>query len=203
MYPVILSLLLFGDPDEANVRAILSLAAAAAQTKSIINTPETQPSKPTPASTTSEADEVEDAVAKSLETRKPVIFWVGGNFCDRCVNDSKDEFIHVFLQEWKGHRGPATVILAPHEKRVYRVGTVERWTVGSHDWGHVPSARRVLGEWRKQARAGVLAPLQLLNFGDGAWGMSHDTFYRNYRGSGAYGRGSMSAPTRSRSGRGG
>lgn len=127
-----------------------------------------------PAMNEAESDEVEDAVARSIRTGKPVILWVGGNFCDRCVNDSKDEFIHVFLKEWRGHRGPATVILAPHGKRTYRVATVDRWTVGSHDWGHIPSARRLVHEWRSRSERGNLAPLPLMYLSGGHWGWPAD-----------------------------
>lgn len=114
------------------------------------------------------------AWAESLKTGKPIVVWVGGNFCDRCVDDSKNEFVHVFVNGWQGHPGPATVVCVPHDGDVYRAATVEKWTVGTHDWGHVPSARRVVAEWRRRAAVGNLAPLPLLNFGDGSWGWPAD-----------------------------
>lgn len=129
---------------------------------------------PDQAAVPSEPDAVEEAVAKSLRTGMPVILWVGGDFCNRCVDDSRSEFIHVFLDEWRGQRGPATVILAPHGKQTYRVATVNRWTVGSHDWGHIPSARRLVHEWRSRSEHGNLAPLPLMYLSGGYWGWPAD-----------------------------
>lgn len=135
------------------------------------------------------------AHAESLRTGKPLIVWCGGNFCSRCVEDSKGEFLHAFVDSWQGQRGPATVLLVPGEDgHMYRAATVTRWTVGSRDWGHIPSARRLLADWRARARQGIKAPLTLLNFGDGGtWGMANDAYWRNYGG----GYGSRSAPVRS------
>lgn len=140
-------------------------------------------------------DPLEKALAESVKTGKGIILWVGGNFCDRCVEDSKGEFVHVFADEWKGQPGPATVLMAPHDGTVYRVATVNRWTVGSSDWGHIPSARRLFREWGAQAQQGSLAPLRLLDLnGTGeAWGMSHDAFWGSYRGGGGSARSGWSS----------
>lgn len=147
-------------------------------------------------------DEFRRVKAESLRTGKPVVAWVGGNFCERCVNDSANEFLHVFVEDgWDGNRGPATAVLVPHDGYLYYAGVVTRWTVGSRDWGHVPSARRIAAEWRARAVRGETGQLRLLNFGDGSWGMSHDVFWRNYQGGGHNYR---ATPSRSsRSGRGG
>lgn len=135
-----------------------------------------------------------DAYNAALRSGKPMIVWVGGNFCERCVNDSKNEFVHHFVDDgWEGVKGPATVVAVPHGDKLYRAGTVNRWTVGSSDWGHVPSARRVTSEWRGRAAAGRLEPLQLLHMSGGEWGMSHDMFWSNYRG-GSYSPSRRSAP---------
>ncbi len=135
------------------------------------------------------------AYAESLRTGKPLIVWCGGNFCSRCVEDSRGEFLHAFVDSWHGQRGPATVLLVPGEDgHMYRAATVTRWTVGSRDWGHIPSARRLLADWRARAKQGNKAPLTLLNFGDGGnWGMANDVYWRNYGG----GYSSGSAPMRS------
>lgn len=125
-------------------------------------------------STASVPDKVQEAIQQAVDSGKPVILWVGGNFCSRCVNDSQNEFIHVFLEEWNGHRGPATVILAHYGKQAYRVGTVTRWTVGTHDWGHIPSARRLVHEWRSRAAQGDLRALPLIYLSGGHWGWPAD-----------------------------
>lgn len=175
LIPIILALIL-GDPaDEA--KALLSLAVAVEQQRQVPPLPpQTAPSAPTDHST---------AWAESMRTGKPIIAWVGGNFCERCVKDSAAEFVHVFVDEWHGNRGPATVLLMPHEGTVYRVGTVNRWTEGDASWGHIPSARRLFGEFREQVRQGSLAPLRLLRMSGGDWGMSHNRFYANYQGGGS------------------
>ena len=117
------------------------------------------------------ADPYAEAHRKALDLKRPLVVWVGGNFCERCVEDSRDEFVHHFAQEWRGHRGPATVVYAPRDGALWRVATVEKWKTGTHDWGHVPSIRRVVGEWNR--RTGY-APLPMLNFGDGNWGWPSD-----------------------------
>lgn len=164
---------------------VLLLAALPQSTLPIL--PQTTLPIPLPQSTlpslVTYSDPYAAAYARALRENKPLVVWVGGNFCDRCVGDSKDDFVHHFVPDgWKGQQGPATVIYVPHDAGLWRAGTVTRWTVGSHDWGHVPSVRRVLAEWREQVRSGNRDPLRLLDFGDGSWGMSHEAFYRNYRG---------------------
>lgn len=115
------------------------------------------------------------ASREALELNRPLIVWIGGNFCDRCVRDSKNEFVHLFVDSgWGGNRGPATAIYVPQsDGYLYRIATVTRWTVGSHDWGHIPSARRLVHEWTRRAAQGSTAPLPLLQL-DGSWGWPAD-----------------------------
>lgn len=161
---VLLAALVAADADAIRVRIALELAAAESKA-------------PAPSG-------YDAAYWESLETGKPLIVWVGGNFCDRCVEDSKGEFLHAFVDDWHGQRGPATVLLVPGgDGHVYRAATATKWTVGSKDWGHIPSARRLLAEWRERAGRGNKSPLVLLDFGDGGkWGMSHDAYWRHYAG---------------------
>ena len=136
------------------------------------------------------------AHARALRENKPLIVWVGGNFCERCVKDSANEFVHHIAEDgWDGNRGPATVVAVPHEGKLHYAGVVTRWTTGSQDWGHVPSARRVISEWRQQARSGNTSPLRLLHMSGGDWGMSHNMFWSNYQGGGYNGSGRSMRPT--------
>lgn len=112
---------------------------------------------------------------RAVAEGKPLIVWVGGNFCERCVQDSKDEFVHCFVRDgWYGQQGPATIVAAPHQGELYQVGVVTRWTVGSHDWGHIPSARRIVAEWRRRAAQGNLVTIPLLQLSGGSWGWPAD-----------------------------
>ena len=174
--------LILSDP-ENEARALLALAVAVNQQQQASPTVEVQ-------------DDYKKALTDSVRTGKPIVVWVGGNFCERCVGDSKDEFHHVFKPDgWQGIGGPATAVLVPHgDGSAYWAGVVNRWPTGSRDWGHVPSARRVVVEWQERAAVGNLAPLRLLRMSGGEWGMSHERFWRNYQGGSSYG----SAKTRSR-----
>lgn len=128
------------------------------------------------------ADSYAQAYSAALKQSKPLVVWVGGNFCERCVADSQDEFIHHFAAEgWNGNKGPATVIYVPHQGDLYHAGTAINRTVGSHDWGHVPSARRIVAEYHARVSQ-TTAPLKLLNNGSGTRGMSDEMFRHNYRG---------------------
>ncbi len=145
-----------------------------------------RPLPPTPVASAAVPSSYDDALRTSAQTGKPLIIWVGGNFCNRCVDDSANEFVHHFAPDgWNGQKGPSTMVYVPHDGSHYRAATVTRWTVGSRDWGHVPSARRVSAAWRAQARRGNLTPLVMLDFGDGGkWGMPESTFWANYGGRG-------------------
>jgi hypothetical protein len=152
-----------------------------------------RPLPPTPVESAAAPSSYDDALRTSAQTGKPLILWIGGNICNRCVDDSANEFVHHFVPDgWNGQKGPATMVYVPHDGSHYRAATVTRWTVGSRDWGHVPSARRVSAAWRAQARRGDLTPLVLLDFGDGGkWGMPESTFWANYRGGYGSARGVM------------
>ena len=124
-----------------------------------------------------------EAHRAALETGRPMVVWVGGNFCERCVEDSKEEFVHHFADPgWNGVRGPATVVYVPHNRELHLAGTVTNWVVGSAKWGHLASVRTVVAEWRQQVKSGDDRPLRLLNYGDGNWGMSHNKYYSSHIG---------------------
>lgn len=176
--------LLLADAETDSARAVLALAAAQVTRPAAAVAPKpTAPVAPAKAEPCCETHAAKPAAGSYLAARdravregKPLIVWVGGNFCDRCVKDSANEFIHHFAADgWEGHRGPATVVSVPHGDELYYVASVNRWTVGSHDWGHVPSARRITGEWRERAARGDRSPLRMLDLGDGGkWGWPAD-----------------------------
>lgn len=183
-----LTLILVLSVTDADVEARAQLALALALAQQSVAVKAVEPSRSTPVLTYA------DAHRDSLRTGKPLLVWVGGNFCNRCVEDSREEFLHVFVDDWQGQKGPATILLVPADDgHLYRAATVTKWTVGSRDWGHIPSARRLLADWRARAGQGNRAPLALLDFGDGGkWGMANDAYWRNYSGYG-----SKSVPMRS------
>lgn len=203
MFQVMCALLLAGvvpGDSETEARALLLLSSAAQAQQQPVPPVERELSIPTPVKRKPAPKPAHvpggltyaEAYQRAIELKRPLIVWIGGNFCERCVNDSKEEFVHFFADEWDGQKGPATAVYAYYDDGLYRAATVEKWTVGSHDWGHIPSARRVLSEWYGAAKQGVYGPLRLLNFGDGHWGMSHDMFYRNLRGGYSGSRGTTS-----------
>ena len=173
--------LLLADADADSARAVLALAAAqVARPAPKAAAPAPAPAKAEPCcethTTTPAAGSYTAARDRAVRENKPLIVWVGGNFCDRCVKDSANEFVHHFAPDgWEGHRGPATAVFAPHDNELWTVGVVTRWTVGSHDWGHVPSARRLVGVWQDRATRGDRSQLRLMDLGDGGkWGWTSD-----------------------------
>jgi len=92
-----------------------------------------------------------DACRESLRTGKPLLVWVGGNFCERCVADSKDEFIHHFAKSFPGVAAPAVVVAAPEGDWLTRVENITWWVEGDATFGHIPSARRALANYRTGA----------------------------------------------------
>lgn len=88
-----------------------------------------------------------DVARLSLQSRKPVLEWVGDELCPRCVDDTKGEFLHFFTP---GRGGKSVVVWLPGgDGEHYRVGTLTKWVEGSPKWGHAASARKVLKAWNE------------------------------------------------------
>lgn len=103
-----------------------------------------------------------DAYRESLRTGRPLLVWVGGNFCERCVNDSADEFIHHFTASWPGAPVPSVVVAVPEGDGLTRLDTLTRWIEGDATFGHLPSVRRII-EGAKARKAAPTRP-------QGGWG---------------------------------
>lgn len=99
-----------------------------------------------------------EAVKLSLATGKPLIVWVGGDVCERCVRESASDFVHVFVSEFPGVTAPALVV-AVREDMTTTVGsaaalswveTVDWWIEGDKQFGHVPTVRGAIARWRER-----------------------------------------------------
>ena len=132
---------------------------------------------------------------KAVALDKPLLVWVGGNFCERCVEDSKDEFVHVFVDKW-GADGddfvvaPAQIIAVPRGSELVKVAVVKRWVTGDAVFGHTSTARRILRDFRRGASVVALH----------AWSLGFNTYQG---GGGGYGGGMKRGGGILRGGRGG
>lgn len=104
------------------------------------------------------------AVREALATGKPLLVWVGGEFCPQCVTDSADEFVHHFTATFEDAVSPSIVVAVVDDGRLMRVGDVQWWIEGSPIFGHLPSAREVIRRWRdarpvRRAVRTLLAPV--------------------------------------------
>lgn len=94
-----------------------------------------------------------EARALALKESKPLVIWVGGDFCHRCVEDSAAEFVHVFVPlGWEGHNVPTTIVGVPEDGDLLGIAEMTWWVVGDAKHGHVPSIRRALKQWREERR---------------------------------------------------
>ena len=111
-----------------------------------------------------------EAYTLALAQKKPLLVWVGGNFCERCVRDSAQDFVHVFVEKFEGVQAPAIVVGVVDEGELIRAGDVTWWIEGSAEFGHIPSVRTVIRQWlvrrseaRDALRARVVAPVVAAN----------------------------------------
>jgi hypothetical protein len=100
----------------------------------------------------------EDAYRLAMKTEKPLLVWVGGNFCERCVQDSENDFVHCFVDEFPGAINPSIVVAVKDGDKLERVGDVQWWIVGDKEFGHIPSVRTAIRNWRER-RATRIAPV--------------------------------------------
>ncbi len=95
-----------------------------------------------------------DALAKALKENKPLVVWVGGGdaLCPACIQTLKDEAIHCVTQTLPDTPTKALVVAFPENGQMWRVATITQWTTGDATWGHVPSIRRAMANWRSHRR---------------------------------------------------
>lgn len=87
-----------------------------------------------------------DVARLSLQSRKPVLEWIGEEVCPRCVDDTDGEFLHYFTKD----RGKALNVWLPgSDGEHYKVASLTGWVEGSAKWGHAASARKVLKAWNE------------------------------------------------------
>ena len=94
-----------------------------------------------------------EAYHRALTTGRPLLVWVGGNFCPRCVNDTAGEFVHAFVDSFPEAVVPSVVVAVPEGGQLTRVADVTSWVEGDATFGHIPSVRRVLANRRPVRRA--------------------------------------------------
>src|SRR5258708_1311751 len=76
------------------------------------------------------------AHAKALASGKPLMGWVGGDFCPACVQSSATEFVHFFTPSYEGVTAPAIVVGVVDDGQLIRAGEVTWWIVGDREFGH-------------------------------------------------------------------
>ncbi len=108
-----------------------------------------------------------EAHALAVREGKPLVVWVGGNFCQACVRDSAAEFVHVFVDRFDGVAAPAIVVGVVADGELVRAGDVTWWITGDREFGHVPSIRHTIRRWadaREQSlqasRRAAIAPVR-------------------------------------------
>lgn len=102
----------------------------------------------------------EEARHKAMADGKPLLVWVGGNFCERCVRESAGEFVHFFASSYDNLPSPSIAVIVPVGNELYRAGDVTWWVEGDREFGHLPSARRTIRRWldrREDARSRAAA----------------------------------------------
>jgi len=92
------------------------------------------------------------AYRKAIDEDKPLLVWVGGNFCERCVEASAEEFVHYFTDSFQNKPNPSIVVIMKEEEkpgsRLVIGATVTDWIEGSDTHGHIPSVRAAMREFR-------------------------------------------------------
>ena len=91
---------------------------------------------------------------RALAEGKPLVCWVGTGdvVCPACVKQLAAEAVHHVTPTFPGVTGNAIVVAVPEGGELLRVADVTRWTTGDPSWGHVPSVRRAIQNWRTHRR---------------------------------------------------
>lgn len=171
MLPLLLSFLLWDTADEAKAKAILTLAAAAAQAKPapdvlfferlevMPSEVRPDPAKPacackpchcadcacagSPCSCSGCGLSAANAVSEAVRANRPVLVWIGHR--DPALKARLSGFAHVEVAEYAGERGPGIAVGVPS-------GGVMEWK--QTPWGWVVPPRRAT----EQAIRQTLAP---------------------------------------------
>jgi hypothetical protein len=93
-----------------------------------------------------------EARAKALAEGKPLVVWAGTGdvVCPACMAQLA-ECVHHLTPTFPGVAGNTIVVAVPDgQGGLDRVADITQWTTGSPDFGHVPSVRRALRNWRER-----------------------------------------------------
>lgn len=94
-----------------------------------------------------------EAYRKALASKKPLLVWCGGNFCPRCVNDSRDEFVHCFVDSFPSAVTPSIAVCVPEDGKLMRLtGDVTSWITGDKEFGHLPTVRKRIRSYLDRAK---------------------------------------------------
>jgi hypothetical protein len=94
-----------------------------------------------------------EARAAAIRDGKPLVVWVGGGdaLCPSCMHRlaEEDGVVNVVAPSFEDTPTRALVVGVPEGGELLRVATITRWVTGDPTWGHVPSIRRAVRNWRE------------------------------------------------------
>lgn len=88
-----------------------------------------------------------EAHARALTEGKPLVVWSGAAVCPACVHDTEGEFVN-YVGVVPGLAPDAVSVYVPEGGTLHAAGDVAWWMTGDRTFGHVPSVRRILANWR-------------------------------------------------------
>lgn len=130
--------------------AFLSLALAAVASTGVTAAPQSTlrlPAAPPQSTlTVSAGQSYPEARRQAIALNRPLIVWVGGNFCPACIagDELAGDFVHCFTDRFPGVTGPATVAALPSDGQLLWVSSLWKW-----DDGHLGTVRGTLRAFRR------------------------------------------------------
>jgi hypothetical protein len=110
----------------------------------------------------------EVAYARAAKRKQPLVVWVGGDFCPRCVAESERDFVHYFAPDGRpfgpGLANPSILVYVPDGGEFRLAGQIDWWITGDKEFGHLASIRNAIRRWRdrrlatREAGAAVYQP---------------------------------------------
>jgi hypothetical protein len=101
-------------------------------------------------------DTYAEARARAIRENLPLVAWSGSAICPPCVASTEGEFVN-----WVGTHPDLTpnalTVAVPEDGDLWNVATVTTWQTGHAEFGHVPSIRRVLANWRDRRQVTRMA----------------------------------------------